>query len=235
MHNTFLPRTTFFALLLASLTSASAILPTRDNIVTFCFTEDECFQASADPAGCVDLPLFSTDFTTASLSAPGTECILSPCVSSRYPLILIPSSLLHKHFPKSILMMLYYSERECDGPGLPAVLFNSAGTVDLNTLGLPTVASFLCTSDADTLNLCFSDVNGKDCFQASTVTDGCSAPPRFSTPFVGISLTSEGTTCDVFEDEDCSGASAIIDQPSDLVELSSLGLTDVKSFSCTNA
>ncbi|KAK6978184.1 hypothetical protein R3P38DRAFT_3235948 [Favolaschia claudopus] len=204
MHNTFLPRATFFALLLASLTSASAILPTRDNIVTFCFTEDECFQASADPAGCVDLPLFSTNFTTASLSAPGTECIVSP-------------------------------ERECDGPGLPAVLFNSAGTVDLSTLGLPTVASFLCTSDADTLNLCFSDVNGKDCFQASTLTDGCSGPPRFSTPFVGISLTSDGTTCDVFEDEDCSGASAIIDHPSDLVELSSLGLTDVKSFSCTNA
>jgi hypothetical protein len=49
-----------------------------DDLATFCFEDDNCFQAGALPQGCVDLPLFSVPFETASLSAPGLECILSP-------------------------------------------------------------------------------------------------------------------------------------------------------------
>ncbi|KAJ7219714.1 hypothetical protein B0H12DRAFT_316666 [Mycena haematopus] len=78
MLSTFLPQTTFLALALVSLTSAGPITSRDDQLATFCWSDESCFQASAVPAGCVDLPLFSQNFTTASLSAPGLECILSP-------------------------------------------------------------------------------------------------------------------------------------------------------------
>ncbi|KAJ7454618.1 hypothetical protein B0H11DRAFT_2244895 [Mycena galericulata] len=87
-----------------------------DGLVTFCFPDGSCFKAAAsDSAGCVDLPSFSKNFKTASVSAPGLECILSP-------------------------------KRGCVGsPFLPPFVLNTSGTVELSTLGLTTVASFLCT------------------------------------------------------------------------------------------
>ncbi|KAJ7219803.1 hypothetical protein B0H12DRAFT_1078535 [Mycena haematopus] len=205
MLSTFLPQTTFLALALVSLTSAGPITSRDDQLATFCWSDESCFQASAVPAGCVDLPLFSQNFTTASLSAPGLECILSP-------------------------------ERECLGnTGFTGILFDSAGTVELSTLGIPTVASFICTSDVDLLNLCFPDTTTEGCFQATTVTDGCANAPRFSEAFARISLTTSGTQCTVFEDFDCAGDSAVIDEALTNVELNSLGLSNVASWSCVNA
>ncbi|KAF8209017.1 hypothetical protein K438DRAFT_1754070 [Mycena galopus ATCC 62051] len=224
MFPTLLPQITFLALVLASLTSASPTivrplstsmvkstnlnsiygsqLARDDDLITFCFSEDDCFQASAVPAGCVDLPLFSTPFASASLSASGLECILSP-------------------------------ERECVGG--TGILFDSTPTVELSTLGLSTVASFTCTSDADLLTLCFPDTTD-GCFQATTITSGCTNAPEFSTAFSTVSSTA-ATQCTVFEqvlcyhrDSDCAGASAVIDDASMTVDLSSLGLSTVASW-----
>ncbi|KAJ7819685.1 hypothetical protein B0H14DRAFT_2600438 [Mycena olivaceomarginata] len=120
-----------------------------DDLVTLCFSEGDCFQASAVPAG---------PFATASLSAPGVECTLSP-------------------------------EPECVGnTGLNGILSNSARTVAPSTLGLPTVGSFLCTPDADIINLCFPDVAANRCIQASTVTNDCANMRRFSEAFESIQL-----------------------------------------------
>ncbi|KAJ6470867.1 hypothetical protein C8R45DRAFT_1104570 [Mycena sanguinolenta] len=188
MFATSLSQTTFLALALASITSAGPLIPLDDELVSFCFSDGSCFQASAVPDGCVDLPLFSQNFTTASLSASGLECILS-------------------------------SERECLGSS--GILFDYAGTVELSTLGLPTVASFICTSDVDLLNLCFADIATEGCFQAER--------------FASISLTTAGTQCTVFEDADCAGDSAVIDEASTAVDLASLDLSNVASWSCVNA
>ncbi|KAJ7490856.1 hypothetical protein FB451DRAFT_1552450 [Mycena latifolia] len=198
-------KNTFLTLFLAALVTAGpTILPRDDDLATFCFQDGSCFQASAVPDGCVDLPLFSESFETASLSAPGLECILSP-------------------------------DRGCVGnTGGSGILFNSAGTVDLSTLGLSTVASFICTSDVDTINLCFPSTT-QDCFQATTVTDGCANVRRFSQSFTSVSLTTTGTQCTLFEDPDCAGDSASIAEPSVTLDLSSLGLSNVKSFSCVNS
>ncbi|KAJ7081183.1 hypothetical protein B0H15DRAFT_855313 [Mycena belliarum] len=183
-------------------TAVPTILSRGDSdLVSFCFADGSCFDASAIPEGCVDLPLFSQDFKTASLSTTGgIECILSEA-------------------------------RGCPGT---SVLFGSAGTVDLSSaLGLSTVGSFICTSDVDTINLCWpSDV--QNCFQGSTVTDGCSNTPRFSTAFSSVSLTTAGTQCTLFEDPDCSGSSAVVAEPTSSVELAPLGLSNVQSFSCVN-
>ncbi|KAF7369310.1 hypothetical protein MVEN_00259000 [Mycena venus] len=182
---TFVPQTTFLALVLASLASAGpTILPRddSDDLVTFCFSEDNCFQASAIPDGCVDLPLFSDSFLTASLAAPGVECLLSP-------------------------------ERGCTGnTGLPGILSNSAGTVELSTLGLP----------------------HQGCFQASTITGaGCTNLPQFNEPFVTASLTTAGTQCALSEAADCSGGASLFDPaPGVTLELSSINLSNVKSFEC---
>ncbi|KAJ7105626.1 hypothetical protein C8R44DRAFT_329993 [Mycena epipterygia] len=203
--NTFVPSTTFFTLVLASLATAGPALLSRDDeLVTFCFSEDNCFQASAIPDGCVDLPLFSDSFSTASLAAPGVECLLSP-------------------------------ERGCTGnTGLPGILFNSAGTVELSTLGLPTVASFLCTPDADLITLCFADIATEGCFQASTITGaGCTNLPQFSEPFVTASLTTAGTQCALSEAADCSGGASLFDPaPGVTLDLSSINLSNVQSFEC---
>ncbi|KAJ7191971.1 hypothetical protein GGX14DRAFT_596718 [Mycena pura] len=189
---------TFLTFVLTSLATAGPTL------VIFCFLEDNCFQASAIPDGCVDLPLFSDSFSTASLAAPGVECLLSP-------------------------------ERGCtSNTGLPAILSNAAGTVELSTLGLPTVASFLCTPDADLITLCFAVVATEGCFQASTITGtGCTNLPRFSEPFVMASLTTAGTQCALSESADCSGGASLFD-PAPLVtlDLSSINLSNVGSFEC---
>ncbi|KAJ6464740.1 hypothetical protein C8R47DRAFT_1155737 [Mycena vitilis] len=69
----------FAALAIAGPTST--LLPRDDGLATFCFSDDSCFQAAASAdGGCIDLPLFSKSFQTASLSAPGLECLLSPYV-----------------------------------------------------------------------------------------------------------------------------------------------------------
>ncbi|KAJ7727227.1 hypothetical protein B0H16DRAFT_1779657 [Mycena metata] len=121
------PTTTLVTILLAALAIAGPTISTRDDdgLVTFCFLNGSCFQSSAVPDGqCVDLPLFS-EMETASVSAPGVECILSPdrgCTGNT---------------------------------GLTGVLLNSAGTVELSALGLSNVESYLCTSDVDLINLCF--------------------------------------------------------------------------------
>ncbi|KAJ7703534.1 hypothetical protein B0H17DRAFT_1040722 [Mycena rosella] len=194
--------TTFFTLLLAALTNAAAIFPRDDDLVTFCFSENSCFQASVLPdAGCTDLPLFSESFATASLSAPGLECILSP-------------------------------DRGCLGnTGLTGILSNSAGTVELSALGLTNVASFLCTPDVDLINLCFPTVT-EGCYQATTITDGCANLPRISEPFVSASLTTSGTNCTLFEDADCAGASTVVAEALVTVDLGPLGLSNVGSISC---
>ncbi|KAJ7131897.1 hypothetical protein C8R43DRAFT_1024136 [Mycena crocata] len=90
-------QTTFISLVLASLATAGpTVLPRDDDLVTFCQADGSCFQASAAiDAGCVDLPLFSENFTTASLSAPGVECLLSAnreCSDNRLPAILLNSA-----------------------------------------------------------------------------------------------------------------------------------------------
>ncbi|KAJ7624531.1 hypothetical protein FB45DRAFT_1030667 [Roridomyces roridus] len=200
-----LKTTTFVTLLLAGFAAAGPVVQARDDgLVTFCFADGSCFQAAAsDSAGCVDLPLFSQNFTTAEVAAPGLECILSP-------------------------------ERGCTGsPFLPPFVLDGSGTVELSTLGLPTVASFLCTSDADTLNLCFTNAT-LGCFQASTSTDGgCSDLPRFSSDLVfgSASVTTAGTQCTLFEEPDCTGTSAPFNSLA-TTDLGSLGLSNVESFAC---
>ncbi|KAJ7187143.1 hypothetical protein C8R46DRAFT_1059001 [Mycena filopes] len=189
--------------LAAAATAGPTLLSRDDGLATFCFADSSCFQASAVPAGCVDLPLFSQSFQTASLSAPGVECILSP-------------------------------ERGCTGnTGLTGILSNAAGTVQLSTLGVSTVASFLCTPDADLINLCFPAAG--DCYQATTITNGCANLPRFSDAFTSTSLTTVGTECTLFEEPDCAGASAVVSEASVSTDLGSIGLDNVGSFSCTNA
>ncbi|KAJ7785073.1 hypothetical protein DFH07DRAFT_786618, partial [Mycena maculata] len=198
-HHTFI---TFITLVLAVLATAGpTALPRQDaDLVTFCFQDGSCFQASALAEGCVELPLFSEPFETASLSAPGLECILSVGT----------------------------------GCGGTSVLFNSAGTVNLNSaLGLATVGSFICTSDVDIINLCFPSAT-QDCFQATTITDGCANTPRFGLTFASVSLTTNGTQCTIFEDQDCAGDSASIDEPVVNFDLGTLGLSTVESFSCVD-
>ncbi|KAJ6626499.1 hypothetical protein B0H10DRAFT_1998632 [Mycena sp. CBHHK59/15] len=197
-------KNTFFTLVLATLATAGpTILPRDDDLVTFCFPDNNCFQASALPNGCVDLPLFSESFETASLSAPGLECILSP-------------------------------DRGCVGnSGSSGILLNSAGTVELSALGLTTVESFLCTPDVDLINLCFPAA-GQNCYQATTITNGCANVPRFSESFASTSLTTSGTRCTLFEDPECTGDSAVIMEASITIDLGSLGLSNVGSFSCVN-
>ncbi|KAJ7067420.1 hypothetical protein C8F01DRAFT_1228089 [Mycena amicta] len=211
MLSTLIRQTTFIALVLASLTSAGpAILPRddSDDLVTFCFSEDNCFQASAVPAGCVDLPLFSTNFTTATLAAPDTECILSP-------------------------------ERGCTGsPFLPPFIFDSGGATftELAPLGLPTVASFLCTSSTNLVNVCFPDIATEGCFQGSSLPlGGCGGTPRFGEAFATVSLTTAGQSCTLFDDADCNGNSAVIDQAFTNVDIASLGLSTVESWICVDA
>ncbi|KAJ7655515.1 hypothetical protein B0H17DRAFT_1338056, partial [Mycena rosella] len=161
---------TLVALVLAVLANAGpTVLPRQDaDLVMFCCQDGSCVQESALASvaeGCVDLPSFSEPFETASLSAPGLECILS-------------------------------ASRGCPGT---SVLFNSAGTINLNTaLGLTTVGSFICTSDVDIINLCWPSAT-QDCFQATTVTDGCANTRLFSTAFASVSLTTNGTQCTIFE------------------------------------
>ncbi|KAJ6532835.1 hypothetical protein DFH09DRAFT_1181723 [Mycena vulgaris] len=198
-------KNTFVTFVLAALATAGpTILPRDDDLVNFCFPDSSCFQASALPDGCVDLPLFSESFETASLSAPGLECILSP-------------------------------DRGCTGNNeASGVLLNSAGTVNLSSaLGLSTVASFICTPDVDVINLCWPRAV-QDCFQATTVTDGCANVRRFSESFTSVSLTTTGTQCTIFEDPDCTGNSAFIAEPSVAFDLGSLSLSNVQSFSCVN-
>jgi hypothetical protein len=92
-------------------------------------------------------------------------------------------------------------ERGCVGsPFLPPFVLDTSGTVELSTLGLPTVASFLCTSDVDLINLCFSNTT-LGCFQALTKTDGCSNLPQFSSDltFGSVFLTTPGTECTLFQ------------------------------------
>ncbi|KAJ7346225.1 hypothetical protein DFH08DRAFT_937503 [Mycena albidolilacea] len=209
--------TTFVTLILAAFATAKPttnivspfvragfLLPRDDGLVTFCFADGSCFQAAAsDSAGCVDLPLFSDNFVTASVSASGIECILSP-------------------------------ERGCVGsPFLPPFVLDTSGTVELSTLGLPTVASFLCTSDIDLINLCFSNTT-LGCFQASTKIDGCSNLPQFSSDltFGSVFLTTPGTECTLFQDSDCAGDSAPFANALVTTAVSSLGLSNVESFSC---
>ncbi|KAJ7026935.1 hypothetical protein C8F04DRAFT_100384 [Mycena alexandri] len=200
------PTTTFVTLLLAALAIAGPTTSPRDDgLVTFCFLNGSCFQSSAVPNGqCVDLPLFS-EMETASVSAPGVECILSP-------------------------------DRGCTGnTGLTGVLLNSAGTVQLSALGLSNVESFLCTSDVDLINLCFSTVS-EGCYQATTVTNGCANLPLFSETFASTSLTTNGTECTLFENPDCAGGvSTVITEASVSIDLGSVGLNNVGSFSCNNA
>ncbi|KAJ7272425.1 hypothetical protein C8J57DRAFT_1318747 [Mycena rebaudengoi] len=198
--------TTFVTLVLAASAAAgpTTILRRDDDLATFCFEDDNCFQAGALPQGCVDLPLFSVPFETASLSAPGLECILSP-------------------------------ERGCVGNiGGSGILLNSAGTVDLTTLGISDVKSFLCTSDVNVINLCFPSAT-QDCFQATTVTDGCANVRLFSRAFASVSLTTAGTQCTLYQDRDCTGDSSFIAEPSVTFDLDSMGLTNVASFACINA
>ncbi|KAJ7473638.1 hypothetical protein B0H11DRAFT_2036677 [Mycena galericulata] len=201
-------KTTFVTLVLAAFATAgptTSILTRDDGLVTFCFPDGSCFQAAAsDSAGCVDLPLFSENFETASVSAPGLECILSP-------------------------------KRGCVGsPFLPPFVLDNSGTVELSTLGLNTVASFLCTSDVDLINLCFTN-STLGCYQASTVTNGCSDLPRFSSDltFGSIFLTTPGTQCTVFQEPDCAGDSAPVSDALVTTALSTLGLSNVESFSCS--
>ncbi|KAJ7610614.1 hypothetical protein DFH06DRAFT_1485487 [Mycena polygramma] len=197
-------QTTFLTLAVAALAIAGpthTVLPRDDGLATFCFSDDSCFQAAASAdSGCVDLPLFNDSFQTASLSAPGLECLLSP-------------------------------ERGCVGSNLPGILLDTAGTVELSSLGLNTVASFLCTPDADLLNLCFPDVT-QGCYQATTVTNGCSNLPRFGDAFASTLLTTPGTKCTLFDQPDCAGDSAVLAEALITTELSSLGLSNVQSFSC---
>ncbi|KAJ6484042.1 hypothetical protein C8R45DRAFT_1000024 [Mycena sanguinolenta] len=122
-------------------------------------------------------------------------------------------------------------EPECVG-GL-GLLFNIAGTVEISSLGISNVESYLCTTDVDIINLCFPELS-EGCFQATTVTDGCADLREFSTPFASMSLTTAGTNCTVFEDRDCAGSSAIIAEPSVTIELASVGLNNIQSFSCLN-
>jgi len=53
-----------------------------DGLLTLCFSEDDCLPAIAVDdgvdGGCHDLPSFNESFASASLSATGLECILSP-------------------------------------------------------------------------------------------------------------------------------------------------------------
>ncbi|KAJ7127674.1 hypothetical protein C8R44DRAFT_979343 [Mycena epipterygia] len=199
-------QTTFVTLVLAVLATAGPTMLRRDDdLATFCFQDGSCFQASALANGCVDLPLFSQSFETASLSAPGLECTLSP-------------------------------DRGCVGNGAfnSGILLNSAGTVNLQSdLGLSTVASFICTSDVDLLNLCFASAT-QDCFQATTVTDGCANVRLFSDAFTTVSLTTTGSQCTLFQDPDCTGNSTFVAEPVVTFDLGSLGLSNVRSFSCTN-
>ncbi|KAF7376950.1 hypothetical protein MSAN_00112800 [Mycena sanguinolenta] len=113
------------------------------------------------------------------------------------------------------------------------LLFNDAGTVEISSLGISNVESYLCTSDVDIINLCFPELS-EGCFQSTTVTDGCADLTEFSIPFVSMSLTTAGTNCTVFQDRDCAGPSAVIAEPSVTVELASVGLNNVQSISCVN-
>ncbi|KAJ6537831.1 hypothetical protein B0H19DRAFT_1180995 [Mycena capillaripes] len=198
--------TTFVTLVLAAFATAKptpSILPREDGLVTFCFENGSCFESTAsDSAGCVDLPLFS-EMVTVSVNAPGLECILSP-------------------------------ERGCVGsPFLPPFVLDTSGTVELSTLGLTNVESFLCTSDVDLMNLCFSNTT-LGCLQEPTNTDGCANLPRFSSDltFGSVFLTTPGTECTIFQDADCAGNSAPVADALTTIEVSSLGLSNVESFSC---
>ncbi|KAF7309094.1 hypothetical protein MKEN_01111500 [Mycena kentingensis (nom. inval.)] len=198
---------TLLPLVLAAVASAASIESRQntDGLATFCFGDGNCFQATAsDSAGCVDLPLFSENFVSAAVDAPGLECILSP-------------------------------ERSCVGSAfLPPFVVSGQGTVALSSLSpaLPTVASFLCTSAAETINFCFSDTT-LGCFQASTITNGCSSLPSLTPTFGSVSYTAGGS-CTLFDGEECTGNSApFAGDAFTSAELSTLGLDNVVSFSCT--
>ncbi|KAF9028737.1 hypothetical protein BDP27DRAFT_1410251 [Rhodocollybia butyracea] len=113
------------------------------------------------------------------------------------------------------------------------ILLPTAGTVEISTLGISTVASYLCTSDVDVVNLCFPEIT-EGCFQATTVTNGCAGMTEFSIPFVSLLLTTNGTACTFFQDPDCTGPSAFVDEADVTFELDTLGIDNVKSLSCTN-
>ncbi|KAJ7494030.1 hypothetical protein FB451DRAFT_1164901 [Mycena latifolia] len=199
-------KTTSVALVLVALATAGpAVVSTsipisaRDaDLVTFCFSDSSCFQASASVnAGCVDLPEFSETFETGMVSAPGIE------------------------------------NPGC-GAGFNAALFDYAGTVELSTLGISTVGSYICVPDADLINLCWPASTNLGCFQATTITDGCANLPRFSPAFASVSLTTPGTQCTLFQNPNCTGNSSVVSDPRVDIELSPLGLTNVQSFSCLN-
>ncbi|KAF9050903.1 hypothetical protein BDP27DRAFT_1454661 [Rhodocollybia butyracea] len=200
-------KNTFINLVVAALAVAGPPNLSRQepvtDLVTFCFSEGDCFQGGVDPdVGCVDLPEFSEPVETASLSSTGVECLLSP-------------------------------EPSCQGSGLPAILLPTAGTVEISTLGLSNVASYLCTSDVDIVNLCFPEV-AEGCFQASTVTDGCATLTLFSEAYASLFLTTNGTECTFFQDGECAGPSAFVNEAGVTFELDTLGINNVKSLSCTN-
>ncbi|KAE9385157.1 hypothetical protein BT96DRAFT_928927 [Gymnopus androsaceus JB14] len=172
-----------------------------DGLLTFCFPEGDCFQATADPdSGCVDLPLFNESFATASLSATGLECILSPA-------------------------------RGCSGGS--GILLPAAGTVELSTLGIANVASFICTPDVDLVNLCWPEVT-MGCFQASTITDGCANLTRFTEAFASVYLTTNGTQCTFFQDPGCAGDSGVVTDAEVTINLDTLGISNVESMNCIN-
>ncbi|KAJ7577268.1 hypothetical protein C8J56DRAFT_971463 [Mycena floridula] len=168
-----------------------------DDLVTLCFSADDCFQASAIPDGCVDLPLFGISFETASLSASGIQCSL-------------------------------FVERECAGAS--GLLSESGVTVELSTLGLSTVASIACHGPSDDLaTFCISEGN---CFQASAIPSGCVSLPKFNEAFQTASLSAQGFECSVFQDSSCGGNTGLLTNSAGTVQLSTLGLSTVESFSC---
>ncbi|KAJ6537837.1 hypothetical protein B0H19DRAFT_1270236 [Mycena capillaripes] len=116
-------------------------------------------------------------------------------------------------------------------PGLECILSPEHGC--LSTLGLTNVESFLCTSDVDLINICFSNTT-LGCLQEFTNTDGCANLPRFSSDltFGSVFLTTPGTECTIFQDADCAGNSAPVADALTTIEVSSLGLSNVESFSC---
>ncbi|KAE9385159.1 hypothetical protein BT96DRAFT_928933 [Gymnopus androsaceus JB14] len=178
-----------------------------DGLLTLCFSEDDCLPAIAVDdgvdGGCRDLPLFNESFATASLSATGLECILSP-------------------------------DSGCSGnTGLTGILLPTAGTVELSALGITNVASYLCTSDVDTVNLCWPEVT-MGCFQATTITNGCGDLTRFSVAYASVYLTTNGTQCTFFQDDGCAGPSAVVTEAEVTIDLDTLGINNVMSLNCTN-
>ncbi|KAF7359668.1 hypothetical protein MVEN_00690900 [Mycena venus] len=172
-----------------------------DNLVTFCFSEDSCFQASSIPDGCSDLPLFGDDFQTASLSASGIQCSL-------------------------------FVDRECLGAS--GIISQDGATVQLGTLGLSTVASFVCYGPEDDL-ITFCPSEGI-CGLASAIPNGCvdlDLPVLNGQPVANVTLSAPGFECNLFQDLACSGKTVVVSQSaSSGVELSTLGLSNTLSMSC---